>query len=427
MGDTAMSSHPGLLIITLACTQERVDTLVAKVREHLAIQWDIVPEDLVCEVASTEIDHALANLVKAGVRDLWVGTTLLVEGTLWEQVHYALQVGARYFHRVFVALPLLSDGNAAQRLAAYFNETYAPRDNTAYVLVGHGSLRSADFAFQAVGYAINMLGRVDMLVATLKGAMGLAAVKCWLNQHSDIHHLELIPFMVQGSAHWERDVVGKDTACADHMSWRNALQTLGYDVTVNGTMLAHADAFIDMVAEHILEAPVFEERSSYASLFGVPPALPNNDIMHTKGVSARFPLFVDMANQPCLIVGGGQVGTRRARVLMAHKARVTIMDPRGPQFAVRNVRVLWHTYTPGDEVGYALVIAATDDRAVNRLIGVRCRRVGIPVSVADAPEEATFYFPALIDAPGVVCGLVSTDGNHVRTARVAANIRQIVQ
>ena len=77
-------------------------------------------------------------------------------------------------------------------------------------------------------------------------------------------------------------------------------------------------------------------------------------------------------------------------------------------------------YREGDEEGLrARRGGPPATGAVNRRIGERCRERGIPVSVADAPEEGTFFFPALCEGERLVAGIVSRDGAHADHALVA--------
>lgn len=84
-------------------------------------------------------------------------------------------------------------------------------------------------------------------------------------------------------------------------------------------------------------------------------------------------------------------------------------------------------YRPGDLAGAALAVIATDDRAVNRAAGEEARMLGIPVSVADAPEECTFYFPAICAGENLVAGVAGRGDDHLRTARAARAIRAVLE
>ncbi len=137
----------------------------------------------------------------------------------------------------------------------------------------------------------------------------------------------------------------------------------------------------------------------------------------------RFPLFVNLMGADCLVVGAGAVGSRRAAVLARYGARVTVIDPAAPT-CEEAAELLARAYKPGDERGRTLVVAATSNRAVNRLIGETCRAASVPVSVADAPEECTFFFPAVCATERLSAGVVSTGAEHALTARAAAAMRQ---
>ena len=126
------------------------------------------------------------------------------------------------------------------------------------------------------------------------------------------------------------------------------------------------------------------------------------------------------------MVGGGAIACRRISVLQSFGAEVTVVAPvwkgRGePE------RWLARPYEKGDLNGALLAVAATDDRAVNRQVGEDARALGIPVSVADAQEECTFFFPAVCLGDGLVAGVVSDGVGHKRTAEAAKAIRKTLE
>ena len=107
-------------------------------------------------------------------------------------------------------------------------------------------------------------------------------------------------------------------------------------------------------------------------------------------------------------------------------ALVTVTAPKIAQ-KIRDIldRVVWNPEPySGIRGEYALVIAATDDRNVNRQVGEDAKKKRIPVSVADSREESTFWFPAIARGGGVVCGIVSEEGNHAAVKKAAEQIRK---
>lgn len=145
----------------------------------------------------------------------------------------------------------------------------------------------------------------------------------------------------------------------------------------------------------------------------------------------RFPLFVSLVGVRCLVVGAGPVGRRRAEALARHGALVKVVDPEPPSLWAHDglpgaIEVHARRFSRGDEEGCALAVAATCDRSTNRLVGELCREAGIPVSVADAPHECTFFFPALCETEELSVGVVSRTGDHALVSRVAAAIRGVI-
>lgn len=141
-----------------------------------------------------------------------------------------------------------------------------------------------------------------------------------------------------------------------------------------------------------------------------------------------FPVFIPLKGQPVLLVGGGKVALRRAEVLSRFGAELTVVAPEILPALRPLVRWVSRPFRPEDvREGYRLVIAASSDRDANRTAGERARSLGIPVSVADAKGESTFFFPAVIEGGGIVAGLISEGGqNHRLAARRAAKIREML-
>lgn len=135
-----------------------------------------------------------------------------------------------------------------------------------------------------------------------------------------------------------------------------------------------------------------------------------------------FPLFVDLSGKRAIIVGGGTVGCRRAKVLSRFGADVTIISPE-IKGTVETICHIARCYKKGDLEGAFLAVAATDSREVNRAVGTEALERGIPVSVADCAAECTFFFPAICEGKGLVAGIVSDGHDHRRTAAAASAIR----
>ena len=143
-------------------------------------------------------------------------------------------------------------------------------------------------------------------------------------------------------------------------------------------------------------------------------------------MNLKFPMFVDLTGKKVLVAGAGRIGLGRVQVLQQFGAEVTLVAPDCSQVPA-GVRYLKKIYEPQDLNGAFLAVAATDSREVNRQIGNDARSAGIPVSVADAREECTFFFPAGCLGGNLVAGVVSDGTDHCKTARAARAIRKCLE
>ncbi len=123
-----------------------------------------------------------------------------------------------------------------------------------------------------------------------------------------------------------------------------------------------------------------------------------------------LPVMLKLEGRNAVIVGGGKVGLRKARALVRAGAKVKIIDPQmhAPD-APDGAEVLHRPYDPGDLKGAAIVFACTQDDDTNARVASDARAAGVPVNVADSPDQCDFYMPAVItDGPVVVA--VGTGG-----------------
>ncbi len=138
-----------------------------------------------------------------------------------------------------------------------------------------------------------------------------------------------------------------------------------------------------------------------------------------------YPVFLDISDRLCVVIGGGRVAVRKVISLLEEGARVRVVSPEvEPEIAglAGEGRVEWmrKKFEDSDLAGALLVFAATDDRSVQDRIRQRAREDGLPVNVADDPENCTFQVPA-VSRRGDLAIAVSTGGG---SPALAAMIRQ---
>ncbi len=135
-----------------------------------------------------------------------------------------------------------------------------------------------------------------------------------------------------------------------------------------------------------------------------------------------LPIFLNIRDEPCLVVGGGEVAARKCALLMRAGARITVLAPTlaaafDADLAAGRITHRAGQFRDEDLSGYAVVIAATNDDAVNRAVAAGARARRIPVNVVDQPALCSFILPSIIErAPLVVA--VSSGGASPVLARL---------
>ena len=135
-----------------------------------------------------------------------------------------------------------------------------------------------------------------------------------------------------------------------------------------------------------------------------------------------FPVFFDISEKKCLVVGGGDVAARKVTLLVRAGARVSVVSPEldeslATRLANDEIDHQARTFVDSDLEDCALVVAATDDEGVNRHISELCKARNLPVNVVDQPELCSFIVPSMIDRSPVQVA-VSTGGASPVLARL---------
>lgn len=144
-----------------------------------------------------------------------------------------------------------------------------------------------------------------------------------------------------------------------------------------------------------------------------------------------LPLFMKLAGQPCLVVGGGSVARRKIDLLRSAGGAVTVVAPQidpALQVLVKEGSVLWRekSFEPADLGGCRIVIGATERREVNEAVHRAALAVNIPVNVVDCPELCTFIFPAIVDRSPVVAAVSSGGASPVLSRLLKAQLETAI-
>ncbi|WP_429196223.1 siroheme synthase CysG [Aeromonas veronii] len=125
-----------------------------------------------------------------------------------------------------------------------------------------------------------------------------------------------------------------------------------------------------------------------------------------------LPIFCRLDNKPVLLVGGGEVAERKARLLLDAGAQLTVVAPElDPELAelAANGSIEWLAGEFASEqlAGKWLVVAATDRREVNALVYQSANRARIFANVVDDPKRSSFIMPSIIDRSPLMVAISS--------------------
>ncbi|MGD8408361.1 MAG: bifunctional precorrin-2 dehydrogenase/sirohydrochlorin ferrochelatase, partial [Thiohalophilus sp.] len=135
-----------------------------------------------------------------------------------------------------------------------------------------------------------------------------------------------------------------------------------------------------------------------------------------------LPIFLDIRDKPCLVVGGGGIAARKVFLLLRAGAKVTVVSPQlchelEEKDQLGEIQWIKRAFTDEDIEHQSLAIAATNNETVNSQIAELARSKNIPVNVVDHPELGTFTMPSIIDRSPVQIA-ISTGGASPVLARL---------
>jgi precorrin-2 dehydrogenase / sirohydrochlorin ferrochelatase len=134
-----------------------------------------------------------------------------------------------------------------------------------------------------------------------------------------------------------------------------------------------------------------------------------------------YPVFWDIKDKKCVVVGGGDVAARKIKRLHDCGAEIIVISPQlVPELAVMKAEdIIKHVPAKYDARyldGAVLVIGATDDEKINAVIARDARSLRIPVNIVDDPQKCDFILPSVVER-GNLALAIGTDGKSPALAR----------
>jgi precorrin-2 dehydrogenase/sirohydrochlorin ferrochelatase len=135
-----------------------------------------------------------------------------------------------------------------------------------------------------------------------------------------------------------------------------------------------------------------------------------------------YPIFLDLRGRQCLVVGGGEVATRKIEGLLNAGAMVTVISPEVTE-AIQEwqsqgeLRHLPRCYRSGDLRGFFIAYAATGIAEVDQQMAAEARSEGVLLNVVDHPTLCGFINPAVLQRGNLTIA-ISTGGKSPGFAKL---------
>jgi len=144
-----------------------------------------------------------------------------------------------------------------------------------------------------------------------------------------------------------------------------------------------------------------------------------------------YPLFMQIEDRTCVVIGGGVVAARKIEMLRRAGARVSVVAPDLTDDLARLAEcgLIDHRgrmFFPNQLDGAVLVIAATGDEAIDAQVARHARLRGLPVNVVEDAELSSFVTPAVIDRSPVVVAVSTGGTSPVLARRIRAQIETVL-
>ncbi|WCE31073.1 precorrin-2 dehydrogenase/sirohydrochlorin ferrochelatase family protein [Vibrio sp. SCSIO 43137] len=140
-----------------------------------------------------------------------------------------------------------------------------------------------------------------------------------------------------------------------------------------------------------------------------------------------FPLFYNLTNKPVLVVGGGEVASRKVDMLVRAGADVTIVSPQVTPFlqdliSRKQCRWIEGVYNKEHQSGMVQVWATTDDKPLNHLVHKNAKSDGIMVNVVDDKPYCDFITPSMVNRGRIQVAISSGGASPVLVRRIRETI-----
>jgi len=144
-----------------------------------------------------------------------------------------------------------------------------------------------------------------------------------------------------------------------------------------------------------------------------------------------LPVFLKIAGRNCLVVGGGDVASRKVNLLLRASGKVTVVAPEMSSALQRlseagDISTQQVEFSDEHLENISLVVAASNDQRVNKCVHDLASQKNIPVNVVDQPDLCTFIFPSIVDRSPVIVAVSTCGASPVLARLLRARLETLI-
>ncbi len=144
-----------------------------------------------------------------------------------------------------------------------------------------------------------------------------------------------------------------------------------------------------------------------------------------------LPIFIDIKQKPCLVVGGGDIAYRKINLLLKANAQVNCIakEACGNIIALADdnkITLTQRNFESSDVDAQRLIISATDNKQLNAEVSELANFANIPVNVVDSPDLCSFIMPSIVDRSPIVIAISSAGKAPVLARLIRAKLESTI-
>jgi precorrin-2 dehydrogenase/sirohydrochlorin ferrochelatase len=144
-----------------------------------------------------------------------------------------------------------------------------------------------------------------------------------------------------------------------------------------------------------------------------------------------YPVFLDIADKPVVVIGGGNIALQKMDGLLEAGAKVTVISPELNErmTELRDEGRFMHVkrvYESGDIEGYELAFVATDDHDENRRVWQEGRQRRIWVNAVDDIPNCDFIMPGIVRQGDLVIAISTSGASPAMARKVREDIQEFL-